>query len=177
MNSTQNHTISRRKQKKAARKLKRAQSSTVRANADAALRNSRAARLHHILGRPGRGGLSAKGAEQLQQFFSKKVSESKKPSLREMDASAAMIMLQMAAEDVDAGKLTREELRQLSEDSLMASGAEYGGGGGDEEDGKAKEDWGMGETMEAKGDVGSEEGEELGDEDWEQGGVALANDW
>lgn len=94
-----------------------------------------------------------------------------------MDASAAMIMLQMAAEDVDAGKLTREELRQLSEDSLMASGAEYGGGGGDEEDGKAKEDWGMGETMEAKGDVGSEEGEELGDEDWEQGGVALANDW
>ena len=94
-----------------------------------------------------------------------------------MDASAAMIMLQMAAEDVDAGKLTHEELRQLSEDSLMASRAEYGGGGGDEEDGKAKGNRGTEETMEAKRDVGSEEREELGDEDWEQGGVALANDW
>lgn len=160
--------MSRRQEKKAGEKLKRAQSSKVLADADAAIRNSRAVRLHQIIRRPGRGGLTAKGADQLQQFFSKKVPEREKPSLREMDDSASMMLLQMAAEEVDAGGLSYGELRQVTEEKMMASGAENGQGG--ERDGKAEEYMVTEEVMKVEEGMGSE------DEDGEQSGVALAKD-
>ncbi|CAD6586984.1 MAG: hypothetical protein ASARMPREDX12_002564 [Alectoria sarmentosa] len=166
MNSTQDHTISRRKRKRTAKKLERAQSTRARTEADAAIRNSRAARFHQILSRPGRGGLTAKGAQQLQQFFSKKVPEAEKLSLIEMDDSAAMILMQMASEEVDAGELSCRELRQVTEEKMTANGANDEEGA--TEDGKAEEVK-TEELMEAEEDMGSEE-------DREQGGVALAND-
>ena len=49
--------------------------------------------LHQIMRRPGRGGLSAKGAAQLRRYFSKRATEAGKLSLGDMDESAGMVML------------------------------------------------------------------------------------
>lgn len=161
--------------KKAAKKRERANPDWKRTNAVAVLHNSRARRFHHILARPGRGGLTATGAAQLQKFFSKKVPDSEKPSLNEMDNSARMIMLQMTAEEVGAENLTYEELKQVTEKNLMASGAKHGNAR-DGEDGKAAEDMGTEAVLEAEDVMGPEYGEDVGDEDGKQGGVCLAND-
>ena len=108
--------------------------------------------------RPRHGDLTGKGAEQLRKFFSTKVPESEALSLREMDDSASMMLLQMAAEEVDAGGPSHENLRQMTEERIMANGAENGQG--DEKEGKAEEN------------MLTEE-----DEDWEQGGMALAKEF
>lgn len=81
---------------------------------------------------PGSGGLSAKGRAQLQQFFSKKVPESEKPKLREMDASASVVLLQMAAEESDARDLSYEELKKLAEEAMTTEGSKDGKGEGGE---------------------------------------------
>lgn len=78
------------------------------------------------------------------------------------------MLLQMAAEEVDAGGLDYKELRQVTEERMMANGTENGQG--DEEDGKAEEDGVTEEAMKVEECIGSE------DEDREQGGVALAKE-
>ena len=40
-----------------------------------------------------------------------------------MHDSAAMILMQMASEEVDAGELSCRELRQVTEEKMMANGA------------------------------------------------------
>ena len=85
-----------------------------------------------------------------------------------MDDSAAMILMQMASEEVDAGELSYRELGQVTEEKMMANGAKDEEGA--TEDGKAEEKVKTEELMEAEADMGSEE-------DREQGGVALANDF
>ena len=118
--------------------------------------------------------MTAKGAQQLQQFFSKKVPETDKPKMHEMDASATMSLLQMAVEEVDAGEMSYGNFKQAAEANLIVNGAEAGKGAG--EDAKAEEDVGMEEVMEAEEDPALEKEEEVRDEDWMQGGVVLAND-
>lgn len=85
-----------------------------------------------------------------------------------MDDSASTILMQMASEEFDAGELSYGELRQMTEERMMANGAKDGEGA--EEDGKAEEKVKTKEFMEAEEDIRSEE-------DREQGGVALANDF
>ena len=126
--------------------------------------------------RPGRGGLTAKGAEQLRQYFSKKASEAGKLSLGEMDESARMVMLQMAAEEVDSTGLSYGELRDVTEKKLMAKRAEDEQGGGDEEE-KVGKDVGTGLITEGKQSPEPLDEGGLGDEGWVGGGVALANDF
>lgn len=140
------------------------------------MRNSRADHLHQIMKRPGRGGLSAPGADQLQRFFSKRVPKSEKLSIGEMDPTASIMVLQMAAEEVDAADSIHEQLRQVIEKTVVANGEEDREVEGTEENGKAEEDMETEKVVEAEGDVGSEEEEGLGDEDWEQGGVVLARE-
>ena len=130
-------------------------------DADAALRNSRARRLHQIIRRPGRGGLTAKGAEQLRMYFSKQATEASRLTLGEMDESARMIMLQMAAEEVDAEGLSYGDLRQVTEE-LMMNRAEDGQGDGGEE--KVTEDVGT------RASLGAEEGQGLQEEHGQGGG-------
>lgn len=132
--------------------------------------------MHEIVGRPGRGGLTAKGAQRLKLFFSKKVPEAEKPMLHEIDESASMIALLMASEEIDVEGLSNEELRQVIEGKFMANGAGRGRVNGDRTGRKAEEDIKMEEIVEAEEGMGSEEEEEVGDEDWEQGGVALATE-
>ncbi|KAL9067581.1 MAG: hypothetical protein Q9161_006770 [Pseudevernia consocians] len=172
MNSAQDNTISRRKQKKKAAKLNHAQSSAVRAKKDAAIRNSRSRRFHRTLSKPGRGGLTAKGAAQLQRFFSKKAPESEKPSLRELDSTAILTLSQILFEEVDVQDGLREKLAQATRENMMtnAVGEEGGQGREGEEEMLAEQERGMGKVeMEVEEKV-------LGEEDEEQGGVVLAND-
>lgn len=140
------------------------------------MHNSRSASFDRILRRPGRGGLTAKGAEQLQKLFANKVPKTDKPKMGEMDSSAVMVLLQLAADEVEAGELTYESLRQVAEENLIGNGAEAREGA--EEDAKAEEDRGMEEAMEVEESKWSleEEEDKVEDEDWEQGGVVLAND-
>ena len=144
--------------------------------ADAALRNSRARLLHQIMRRPGRGGLTAKGAAQLRQYFSKKAPEAGKLSLGEMDESARMVMLQMAAEEVDSRDLSYGELKDVTEKRLMTKRAVHGqgGDGGDE---KATGDVGMRMFLGAEEDQGLQEVQKQGGERWVGDGVALANEF
>ncbi len=142
---------------------------------DAALRKSGARRLHSIMQNPGRGGLTPKGAEQLRKYFSRTVPENQKLSLREIDESAAIVLLQIAAEEVESGRLSREEMRQVSEKRLVANRTEDSTRKGDEGGGKVEEDVEMEGSMEATNSLGSWE-EELGDDDEEQGGVVLAKE-
>lgn len=144
-------------------------------DADAALRNSRARRLHQIIRRPGRGGLTAKGAEQLRMYFSKKATEAGRLVLGELDESARMIMLQMAAEEVDAEGLSYGDLTQVTEE-LMANrtGVGQGGDGGDE---KATEDVGMRMALGAEEGQGLQEVQEQGEKSWKGDGVALINEF
>ena len=135
--------------------------------ADAALRNSRARLLHQIMRRPGRGGLTAQGAEQLRQYFSKKATEAGKLTLGEMDESARMVMLQMAAEEIDSEGLSYGELRDVAE-KRMAKRAE-GERGGDDGKERVEKDVGTGFVAEAEGRLGEEEA--VGS------GVALANEF
>ncbi|KAL9134871.1 MAG: hypothetical protein Q9175_003941 [Cornicularia normoerica] len=179
--SSQDNINPHRLQKKAIKKLKRAKSNmeSARRNADAAMRNSRADHLHQIMKRPGRGGLSAPGAEQLQRFFSKRVPKSEKLSIGEMDPTASIMVLQMAAEEVDAADAAdsiHEQLRQVIEKTVVANGEGDRRVEGNEENGKAEEDMETEKVVEAEVDVESEEEEGLGDEDWEQGGVVLARE-
>ena len=87
-----------------------------------------------------------------------------------------MTVLQMAAEEVDAAEMTYGGLRKVAEETIMACGggereaAVNGGGGEVEEVTQGKK------AMKAEGDVESED-EGMGEEDWEQGGVALAKDF
>lgn len=151
--------------------------------------------------------MTAKGAAQLQQFFSKKVPQSKKPTLREMDESALTVLMQMAAEEMGVKDLEYEELKKLTEGIMMADRPggkekaeeeERKAEGGveteglmqvegkeveDERDGKGEE------TVQAEGPMEVEDEEdkaegiqtegfmEVEDEDGEQGGVVLAKDW
>ena len=86
-----------------------------------------------------------------------------------------MIMLQMAAEEVDAEGLSYGDLRQVTEE-LMVNRAEegQGGDGGDE---KATEDVGTGMSLGAEEGQGLEEEQKQGGESWAGGGVALANEF
>lgn len=173
--------LSRRQEKKAAKKRERAQSSSefnpqcmdnsplivsgVLADAAAALRNSRARRLHQIIRKPGRGGLTPQAAQQLQNYFSKKASKSEKLSLREMDESAAMIMLQMAAEEVGGGGLSDGDLRQVAEELFEKDGE------GSREAGKVEKAVGTEAATEAKESLEVKEERDLGDD------VAKANEF
>ena len=166
--------MSRRQEKKAAKKRERAQSSSeyntqcmhnsplivsgVLADAAAALRNSRARRLHQIIRKPGRGGLTPQAAQQLQNYFSKNAPKSEKLSLREMDESAAMIMLQLAAEEAGGGGLSYGDLRKVAEEL-----SEKDGEGGREE-GKVEKDAKTEEATEAKESRELKEGRGLGDD-------------
>ena len=85
------------------------------------LRKSRARRVHQITARPGRGGLTGKGAEQLRRFFSNKTPEGEKPALREMDETALTVMLQLAAEDVDCTGLDHEAMMDVTEKLMIAN--------------------------------------------------------
>lgn len=85
-------------------------------------------------------------------------------------------MLQLNAEELGAGNPTYEELKQVTEKNLMASGAKDGNVRGDGEDGKAAEDMGTEAVLETEDVMGPDYGEDVGDEDGEQGGVCLAND-
>ena len=90
-----------------------------------------------------------------------------------------MVLLQMASEDVDAGKLTSEDLRHITEQTLMAKGAADGGEEeeeGSEGSGESKEVMSIEDLMEVDEGMGAEAEQMMGDEDEEQGGVALAND-
>ena len=116
--------------------------------------------------RPGGGGLTAQGANQLRRYLSKKVPDTEKLSIREMDESAKMIMLQMAAEEVDVEGPSYGELKQVTE-KMMVNGANERKGG-DEKDKKVEE------TVQTE-DVIDEAERELGDEDWKEGGVSPAN--
>ena len=169
---------SRRQEKKAAKKRERAQSSNpqcmhnsplivsgVLADAAAALRNSRARRLHQIIRKPGRGGLTPKAAQQLQNYFAKNASKSEKLSLREMDESAAMIMLQMAAEEVGGGGLSYGDMRQVAEELFEKDGE------GGREAGKVEKVVGTEEATEAKESLEVKEERDLGDD------VAKANEF
>ena len=169
------------------------------------MRNSRAARLHQVVRRPGRGGLSALGAEQLRKYFSTQSSQDEKLSIGAMDPTASMIVLQMAAEEIDTAEMTYGELRKVAEETIMAceggerEAAVYEGDGEVEEveqgeqaimacerrereaavkEGDVEiEEFAHGErAMEAEGDVELED-EEMGEEEWEEGGVALAKDY
>ena len=119
--------------------------------------------------------MTAKGAEQLRQYFSKKATEAGKLSLGEMDESARMVMLQMAAEEVDSTGLSYGELRDVTEKKLMAKRADEQGGDGKE--GKVGKDVGTGLITEAKESAEPLDEGRLGDEDWVGSGVALANDF
>ncbi len=125
------------------------------------------------MSRPGRGGLSAKGAAQLQQFFSKKVPDSEKPSLRDLDPTASITLSHLLREEVGVQDGLYEELARATGLNMMVSGE---GEGGDEKMLTEQE----GEVGEAEMEVGEVEMEveegELGEVDYEQGGVALAND-
>lgn len=132
--------------------------------------------MHQILSRPGRGGLTAKGAKQLKLCFLEKVPEAEKPRLREMDESASMTVLSMASEEIDAEGPSCEELRQVNEGKFMENGAGHWKVKGDKKDRIAEEDLNMEEVVEPEKGIGSEEEEEVGDEDWEQAGVALATE-
>ena len=102
--------------------------------------------------------------------------KSEKLSIGEMDPTASIMVLQMAAEEVDAADSIHEQLRQVIEKTVVANGEEDREVEGTEENGKAEEDMETEKVVEAEGDVGSEEEEGLGDEDWEQGGVVLARE-
>ena len=84
-----------------------------------------------------------------------------------------MIMLQMAAEEVDAEGLSYGDLRQVTEE-LMVNRAEEGQGG-DSEDEKATEDVGV--SLGAEEGQGLQEEQKQGGESWAGGGVALANEF
>ena len=141
---------------------------------DTTARNLRARRLHQMLREPGRRGLSAKGADQLRNYFSNKVPKSEQRSLDEMDPVASMTLLLLAAEEVDARDESHGMRKQATGETTMAN-----------EEGDGGEAWRAGEeTMQARqtGEVEeevmeAEEDAELGGEGDEQGGVALAKDW
>ena len=122
--------------------------------AKAALRNSRARRVHQTIQRPGRGGLSAKGAEQLQQFFSKKTPESERTTLREMDETAVTVMLELAAEEVDCTGLSYEALMEVTEKLMLADRVENGRAEESKKDLKVEENLRM---EEAEKDLKAEE--------------------
>ena len=126
--------------------------------------------------RPGRGGLSAEGAAQLRQYFSKNATEAGKLSLGDMDESARMVMLQMAAEEVDSSELSYGELRDVTEKKLMATRAEDEQGGDGEEE-KVEKDVGTGLVTEAMESLEPLDEGRLEHEDWMRSGVALANDF
>ena len=126
--------------------------------------------------RPGRGGLSAEGAAQLRQYFSRSATEAGKLSLGDMDESARMVMLQMAAEEVDSSELSYGELRDVTEKKLMAPRAEDEQGGDGEEE-KAEKDFGTGLITEPKESPAPLDEGGLEHEDWTGSGVALANDF
>lgn len=139
-----------------------------------AIRNSRARRFEKVAESPGRGGLTDRGVDQLQRFFSNRIPEAEKPSVREMDESAAMFMLKMAAEEVDARGSRYDVPRQMTKKSLMAKGADDRKGEG--EDKHVEEAVGTEVYIEAKDNLALQEEQRLGDEDWLGGGVPLAND-
>lgn len=115
-------------------------------------------------------GPDAKGAEQLRQYFSKKTPEASNLSLAEMDESARMVMLQMAAEEVDSREFSYGELKDVMEKRLMAKRAEDEQGRGDGEE-KVEKDVGTGLIREAK------ESSEALEEGRVGSRVALANDF
>ena len=172
--------MSRRQEKKAAKKRERAQYSSefnpqcmhnsplivsgVLADAAAALRNSCARRLHQIIRKPGRGGLTPQAAQQLQNYFFKNAPQSEKLSLREMDESAAMIMLQLAAEEVGGGGLSYGDLRKVAEELFEKDGE------GGREEGKVEKNAETEEATEAKESREVKEERGLGDD------VAKANE-
>ncbi|KAM0801518.1 hypothetical protein BDR22DRAFT_177316 [Usnea florida] len=176
--------------RKSIKKLKRAELNmeSDRRETDAKMRNSRASRVHQITRQPGRGGLSAPGAEQLRQYFSKKVPKYEKLSIGAMDPTASMTVLHMAAEEVETAQLTYGELRQVAGETMMVCGGWVNEAAVKVGNGEVEEVTQGGKAMKFKGDVGSEEDgmvEEDGmleddgmvEEDWEQGGVALAKDY
>ena len=75
----------------------------------------------------------------MQQFFSKKVPQDKKPMLRDMDSSASFVLLQMAAEEADNKDMSYDELRKFAEDTMMANGPR-GSERAEDEGGKAEEE-------------------------------------
>ena len=203
------------------------------------MRNSRAARLHQVVRRPGRGGLSALGAEQLRKYFSTETSQDEKLSIGAMDPTASMTVMQMAAEEIDAAGMTYGELRKVAEETIMACEGGEREAVVNEGDGEVKEVAQGGQAMEVEGYVEPEDeaaeeidaagmtygelrkaaeetivacegrereaafkggnreieevaqggqdmetegdvevvDEEMGEEDWEEGGVALAKDY
>ena len=124
------------------------------------------------MSKPGRGGLTAKGAAQLQRFFSKKAPESEKPSLRELDSTAILTLSQILFEEVDVQDGLREKLAQVTRENMMTSGVGEGGGRGREGEEKMLAEQ---ERDVRKAEMEVEESV-LGEEDEEQGGVVLAND-
>ena len=126
--------------------------------------------------RPGRGGLSALGAEQLRKYFSTETSQDEKLSIGAMDPTASMTVMQMAAEEIDAAGMTYGELRKAAEETIVAcEGREREAAfkGGNREIEEVAQG---GQDMETEGDVEVVD-EEMGEEDWEEGGVALAKDY
>ena len=93
-----------------------------RRETDAKMRNSRTPRVHQITRQPGRGGLSSPGAEQLRQYFLKKVPKYEKLSIGAMDPTASMTVLHMAAEEVETAQMTYGELRHVAEETIMVCG-------------------------------------------------------
>ena len=131
--------------------------------AKAVLRNSRARRVHQISQRPGHGGMTGKGVEELRRIFSKKIPEGEKPSLREMDETAITVVLQLAAEELDCTGLTYDELMEVSEKLMMADRAENARAEEGEKDLKVEEDTRMAEVEKVKespGSIGGRESEE-----------------
>ena len=92
--------------------------------------------------KPGHGGLTAKGGEQLQRFFFEKIREAEKQS-----PGVTVAMLQIAAEEVESGFLSREEMRRLTEKTVMAKGVGDSEGGDDT--GKVEADFEMEEVVDA----------------------------
>ena len=93
-----------------------------------------------------------------------------------MDESAVMVMLQMAAEEVDAGELNYRELRDLTEKKLMVNHTEVEQGG-DEKGETVEKDAETGLITEDKEGPESLDKEKLREEDWVGSGLALANDF
>lgn len=75
----------------------------------------------------------------MQRFFSKKISQDKKPKLRDMDESASFVLLQKAADEAEDKGLSYEQLRKFAEDTMMANGPPETEKG-EEEDGKAEDE-------------------------------------
>ena len=121
----------------------------------------------------------------------KGVTEAKNNTL---NMTATKTVLHMAAEEVETAQMTYGELRQIAEETIMVCGRGESEAAVKVGNGEVEEVEQRGKAMKVKGDVGLEEDvmveehgivEEHGmvgehgmvEEDWEEGGVALAKDY